>query len=70
MDALRLNGPGFRVEVSPVCKISPDNAKQKASHHLMWCGNGINTSMQQNFQRRLNLGEMVMLTGFDTSLRK
>jgi len=68
MEAIRLNGQGFRVEVSAVASGVPAMALRRFEHHLMWCGDGISASMKAAFNARLEAGEPVMLTGSDTGL--
>jgi len=69
MEAIRLNGQGFRVEVAAVATGVPAVAHRYFEHHLMWCGNGISSSMKAAFQSSLSAGEPIMLTGTDTGLQ-
>jgi len=65
MEAIRLTGQGFRVEVSDTCTGVPAVALRRHEHHLLWCGNGIGAAMRDHFDRCLERGEAVMLTGGD-----
>lgn len=69
MEAIRLNGQGFRVEVAPVASGLPAVAHRRFDHHLMWCGDGISASMKAVFQSSLAAGKPIMLTGFNTGLK-
>ncbi|WP_313656062.1 MerR family transcriptional regulator [Pantoea sp.] len=69
MEAIRLNGQGFRVEVAAEASGVPAVAQQRFEHHLMWCGDGICASMKAAFHASLEAGEPIMLTGTDTTLR-
>lgn len=66
MEAIRLTGQGFRVEVA---EEGQRTARRRHEHHLMWCGNGISAAELQRFRLRRETGECVMLTGPDTGLR-
>ncbi|MDF7652213.1 MerR family transcriptional regulator [Erwiniaceae bacterium L1_54_3] len=68
MEAIRLTGQGFRVEVAEQCTGLPAVARKRHDHHLMWCGNGISATMRAYFQQCLSGGEAVMLTGTDQRL--
>lgn len=69
MEAIRLNGQGFRVEVAAEASGVPAVAQQRFEHHLMWCGDGICAQMKAAFHASLEAGEPVMLTDTDTALR-
>ncbi|MGK3143559.1 MerR family transcriptional regulator [Pantoea sp. C2G6] len=69
MEAIRLNGQGFRVEVAATASGEPAVAHRRFEHHLMWCGNGISAQMQAAFQSSLDAGEPIMLTGTDTAIQ-
>ncbi|MBS0883231.1 MerR family transcriptional regulator [Pantoea sp. JGM49] len=66
MEAIRLTGQGFRVEVAAA---GQRTAHRRHEHHLMWCGNGISPSDMRRYRLRAGAGESVMLTGPDTGLR-
>ncbi|WP_337013669.1 MerR family transcriptional regulator [Pantoea sp. AS142] len=68
MEAIRLNGQGFRVEVAAIASGVPAVANQRFEHHLMWCGDGISESMKTAFLSSLEAGEPIMLTGTNTGL--
>ena len=65
MEAIRLTGQGFRVEVADTCTGVPAVALRRHEHHLLWCGNGIGAAMRDHFNRCLERGEAVRLTGGD-----
>lgn len=69
MEAIRLNGQGFRVEVAAEASGVPAVANHRFEHHLMWCGDGITPSMKAIFQSSLEAGDPVMLTGTDTRVK-
>ncbi|WP_312760002.1 MerR family transcriptional regulator [Pantoea brenneri] len=69
MEAIRLNGQGFRVEVAAVASGEPAVAHRRFEHHLMWCGDGITPLMKAAYQSMLEAGKPVMLTGTDTRLK-
>lgn len=66
MEAIRLHGQGFRVEVAAVASGLPAVARCRFEHHLMWCSNGISHSMKAAFHASLAAGSPIMLTGLDT----
>ncbi|ORM61542.1 MerR family transcriptional regulator [Pantoea rodasii] len=68
MEAIRLTGQGFRVEVNDTCSGIPANALRRHDHHLMWCGNGISAAMRDHFRLSLERGKAIMLTGDDRRL--
>ncbi|WP_187492321.1 MerR family transcriptional regulator [Pantoea agglomerans] len=68
MEAIRLNGQGFRVEVAADASGIPAVAQRRFEHHLMWCGDGISASMKAAFHSSLEAGEPIMLTGTNTGL--
>lgn len=68
MEAIRLNGQGFRVEVAAIASGFPAVAQRRFEHHLMWCGDGISTSMKAAFLSGLEAGEPIMLTGTNIGL--
>ncbi|MEB5920867.1 MerR family transcriptional regulator [Franconibacter daqui] len=67
LEAIRLTGLGFRVEVSPQPAAMPAVATRRYEHHFMWCGAGISKTMKRYFQQRLAEGEPIMLCGPDKS---
>jgi DNA-binding transcriptional MerR regulator len=69
MEAIRLNGQGFRVEVAAVASGKPAVAHRRFDHHLMWCSDGITPLMNAAYQSMLAAGQPVMLTGTDTRLK-
>lgn len=69
MEAIRLNGQGFRVEVAAEASGIPAKAQCRFEHHLMWCGDGISASMKAAFHASLEAGEPIMLIGTNTTLR-
>lgn len=68
MEAIRLNGQGFRVEVAAATRGVPAVAHRRFEHHLMWCGDGISVSMKAAFHSRLEAGAPIMLTGTNTGV--
>ncbi|WP_370425790.1 MerR family transcriptional regulator (plasmid) [Pantoea vagans] len=69
MEAIRLNGQGFRVEVAAAACGIPAVAHRRFEHHLMWCGDGISASMKAAFHASLEAGDPVMLTGTNTGVQ-
>ncbi|HAI07324.1 DNA-binding transcriptional MerR regulator [Pantoea sp. AN62] len=69
MEAIRLNGQGFRVEVAAIASGEPAVAHHRFEHHLMWCSDGITPLMNAAYQSMLEAGKPVMLTGTDTRLK-
>lgn len=65
MDAIRLNGQEFRVEVAAVASGKPVVAYRRFEHHLMWCSDGITPLMNAAYQSMLEAGQPVMQTGTD-----
>ncbi|MDU7837737.1 MAG: hypothetical protein E7J63_05390 [Pantoea sp.] len=63
LEAIRLSGQGFSVEVRAFSAIyQPATAHQ---HHLYWCGAGLTEMMYQHYLARLNYGHPVLLCGPD-----
>lgn len=63
LEAIRLSGQGFSVEVRAFSAIyQPATAHQ---HHLYWCGAGLTEMMYQHYLARLNDGHPVLLCGPD-----
>lgn len=69
MEAIRLTGQGFRVEISPHASGEPAIAEQYYEHHLMWCGNGISDLMNTIFRSRHQAGHPALLCGPDQTIR-
>lgn len=69
MEAIRLNGQGFRVEVAAIASGKPAVAHRRFEHHLMWCSDGITPLMQAMYQSMLDAGKPVILTGTDTRIK-
>ena len=69
MEAIRLNGQGFRVEVAAVASGQPAVAQCRFEHHLMCCGDGISASMKAAFNASLEAGKPIMLTGTNIDLQ-
>lgn len=69
MEAIRLNGQGFRGEVAAVASGKPVVAHRRFEHHLMWCSDGITPLMNAAYQSMLEAGQPVMRTGTDTRLK-
>jgi len=65
MDAIRLNGQEFRVEVAAVASGKPVVAYRRFEHHLMWCSDGITPLINAAYQSMLEAGQPVMQTGTD-----
>ncbi|MGK3114763.1 MerR family transcriptional regulator [Candidatus Pantoea formicae] len=63
MEAIRLTGQGFRVEISSEVTGVPANAERYYEHHLMWCGAGISQLMHWNYRHRLLDGLPALLCG-------
>ncbi|CAK6500373.1 hypothetical protein PANPA_00251 (plasmid) [Pantoea sp. Nvir] len=63
LEAIRLSGQGFCVEVRSFCALYPSvNVHQ---HHLYWCGAGLTEMMYQHFLTRQQKGYPVLLCGPD-----
>jgi len=63
LEAIRLSGQGFCVEVRPFSAVlHPASAHQ---HHLLWCGAGITELMHQHYMTHLDKGHPVLLCGPD-----
>lgn len=69
LEAIRLTGQGFRVELS-LQPAAPVTCLQQPMHYLMWCGAGISPEMKAGFYTRLKRGDPVMLCGPDTRIRE
>lgn len=68
MEAIRLTGQGFRVELAFDVTGLPANARKHYEHHLMWCGAGITPLMHWNYRHRLLDGLPAMLCGPDQTM--
>ncbi|WP_414164747.1 hypothetical protein ACMGGS_01455 [Superficieibacter sp. BNK-5] len=68
LEAIRLYGQGFSVEVSSTVSDAPAEISSRHEHHLMWCGAGISIGMQQHFYNSMADGKSVMLCGPDRSV--
>ncbi|WP_312948527.1 transcriptional regulator [Superficieibacter sp.] len=68
LEAIRLSGQGFCVEVSPSVSNAPATVSNRHEHHLMWCGAGISIDMQQHFSHSIGAGKPVMLCGPDRTV--
>ena len=67
LEAIRLSGQGFCVEIRALAQ-SAHPAARPYDHHLLWCGAGLTELMHQNFLTRLEDGQHVMLCGPDSRL--
>ncbi|MFH8136020.1 MerR family transcriptional regulator [Pantoea osteomyelitidis] len=65
LEAIRLTGQGFHVELSLQVG-TPVPFRQQPMHYLMWCGAGISPEMKAGFFERLEGGDPVLLCGPDT----
>ena len=68
MEAIRLTGQGFKVEVSFEASGTPASAERQYEHHLMWCGAGISQLMHWNYRHRLLDGLPALLCGPDQTM--
>ena len=68
MEAIRLTGQGFRVELSAEATGLPATSLLRHDHHLMWCGEGICQLMKWNYQEKLRNDKPVRLCGPDQVL--
>lgn len=69
LEALRLTGLGFRVEIASEPGMRPAVAARRYDHHFMWCGAGISPGMKRHFSQRLEAGDPIMLCGPDKAER-
>lgn len=68
LEAIRLYGQGFSVEVSSTVSDAPAEISSRHEHHLMWCGAGISIGKQQHFRDSMDEGKSVMLCGPDRAI--
>lgn len=64
LEAIRLSGQGFCVEILPFSSMDEPVAGSH-EHHLFWCGAGLTEPMHQHYLTRLNKGHHVLLCGPD-----
>lgn len=64
LEAIRLSGQGFHVEIRPFSLIATP-AETIHPHHLLWCGAGLTERMRQRYQQSLDAGHPVLLCGPD-----
>ncbi|WES67408.1 hypothetical protein [Superficieibacter sp. HKU1] len=69
LEAIRLYGQGFSVEVSSTVSDVPVAISSRHEHHLMWCGAGISVGKQQHFKDSMDEGKCVMLCGPDRAVK-
>ncbi|GEM_PF-127063 len=65
LEAIRLSGQGFSVDVSSIISEIPVAISSRHEHHLMWCGAGISVGMKQHFSDSIAEGKPIMLCGPD-----
>jgi hypothetical protein len=68
LEAIRLSGQGFCVDVDQTSQRMLYGADNRHNHHLLWCGAGISHERMAHFQRGLRAGKAVMLSGPDRSV--
>lgn len=68
LEAIRLSGQGFSVDVSSTVTDVPVTISSRHEHHVMWCGSGISVGMQKHFNDSIADGKPVMLSGPDRTL--
>ncbi|POP46457.1 transcriptional regulator [Superficieibacter electus] len=68
LEAIRLAGQGFSVDVSSTVTNTPVTISSRHEHHVMWCGAGISAGMQKHFSDSIADGKSVMLCGPDCNL--
>ncbi|MFJ5158642.1 hypothetical protein ACIP6T_05655 [Pantoea sp. NPDC088449] len=68
LEAIRLSGQGFCVEIDRTSQPMRYGSESRHDHHLLWCGAGISEERMAQFQRGLRAGKAVMLSGPDRSV--
>ncbi|MBY4837069.1 hypothetical protein HX773_03330 [Pantoea sp. B9002] len=68
LEAIRLTGQGFCVDVDQTSQPMLYGSESRHDHHLLWCGAGISHERMTQFQRGLRSGKPVMLSGPDRSV--
>ncbi len=69
LEAIRLSGQGFCVEVQDVPYNNREESSPGHAHHLLWCGAGISPEMMTRFKQGLHVGKPMMLCGPDRGVR-
>lgn len=69
LEAIRLSGQGFCVELCDTATDIPATAIRAYVHHLIWCGDGISPLMHWFYRHSLNLGNPILLCGPDQKIR-
>ena len=69
LEAIRLSGQGFCVEVDERSQGNRVETARPHEHHLLWCGAGISPEMMTRFNRGLRAGKLMQLSGPDCAVR-
>lgn len=69
LEAIRLTGQGFCVEVDEKAENLMNSPERRHEHHLLWCGAGISPEHLNQFHRGLRSGKPMMLSGPDRTVR-
>lgn len=69
LEAIRLTGQGFCVDVCDNSAIADEKYARHHEHHLLWCGAGISPECQAGYRQELEAGMPVMLRGPDCRIR-
>ena len=69
LEAIRLSGQGFCVEVDDSAQHERIESARPHEHHLFWCGAGISPEMMTRFNRGLHAGKPMCLSGPDRAVR-
>lgn len=67
IETIRLSAMGFNVDLASQVTGQPAMKTDLHQHHILWCGAGINQTMQDYFEQQRLAGNPVMLSGPDCS---
>ncbi|MEN4769794.1 transcriptional regulator [Duffyella gerundensis] len=70
LEAIRLGGQGFSVDISSDVLNTSSQARIGYEHHMLWCGAGISEASHQHYHDDKIAGKPVMLCGPDRSITK
>lgn len=70
LEAIRLGGQGFSVNVSTSLVSEAANTPVGYEHYMLWCGAGISEASHLNYSNDINAGKPVMLCGPDCTIMK
>ncbi|WP_034944418.1 MerR family transcriptional regulator [Erwinia oleae] len=70
LEAIRLTGEGFCVEISSEVSETPAVSQRHYDHHLLWCGAGISKSRYQLYCDSITAGQPVLLCGTDKQVNE